>query len=142
MLEGLRKDHAKRRRALWATAAGLTVVVFAVLAGFFFMEAREAKEAKGDPQSVQKATTERIIDKVSKLYQLPIGDPTVAQVQDKSQLQGQPFFAQAEDGDYILIFADAKMAFLYREDINKLVNVGPVSLDAQGVAGENTEKSN
>lgn len=78
------------------------------------------------------ATTKRIIDKVSKLYSLPTDEqPTLAQVKDLKKLEGQPFFAKAAEGDYILIYANSKMALLYRESENKLVNVGPITIQEQ-----------
>lgn len=140
MLGGLRKDHTKRRRALWATAAGLTVVVFGVLVGFFFMEAREAKQNAQAQQAGQQETKNLIVEKVGALYQLPNEEPTVAQVQNKDQLEDQIFFSAAENGDYLLVYKEAKLALLYRERINKLVNVGPINLEGQNVAGDSTQR--
>jgi hypothetical protein len=82
---------------------------------------------------------------VSKLYYLPKDEkPTVAQIEDKSKLEGQSFFTGAQNGDYLLVYTNAKIALLYREHDNKLVNVGPVNTDqnsnANDVAGENTER--
>jgi hypothetical protein len=78
---------------------------------------------------------------VSQLYAVP-GDeqPTVAQVQDKEKLKDQSFFSKAENGDYILIYTNNKLALLYREKEDKLINVGPVSISDQNSAatGDNS----
>jgi len=87
-----------------------------------------------DSASAQAAeaskTSQRIIEKVGKIYQLPEGDdPTVALIQDKTKLGNQEFFSKVENGDYILVYSKDKMALVYREKENKLINVGPIALE-------------
>jgi hypothetical protein len=140
MLEGVRHNPARRRKTLWTVAAGLSVVVLAITAGFFFKENRDLKK---DPNAVAQATSDRVIDKVGELYILPNKEkPTVAKIENKSKLEGQSFFLNARNGDYLLVYGDAKIALLYREEDNKLVNVGPVNTEQNqsnsDVAGENT----
>ena len=106
----------------------IVIVVFAVLAGtagYFF---KQYKDLKNNPNAVVQATTKRIIANVSGLYLVPTDEePTVAEIKDKDKLKDQAFFKSAENGDHILIYGKAKMAIIYRERINKLVNVGPVT---------------
>ncbi|HEU5187873.1 MAG TPA: hypothetical protein VFT87_05235 [Candidatus Saccharimonadales bacterium] len=112
------------------------VVILGGAAGFFFWQYTKLKNS---PETVEKETTQRIVDKVGSMFILPEGEqPTVAQVQDKEKLKDQTFFAKAENGDYILIFANAKLAILYREKINKFVNVGPIA--SGETAGDKTKK--
>lgn len=67
---------------------------------------------------------------VGKLMVLPSDEtPTLATVLDKEQLKDQPFFADSQNGDKILIYTKAKKAIIYRLDGNKLINVGPIILD-------------
>lgn len=76
------------------------------------------------------ATTEvkDLTEKIGQLAVLPTGEaPTVATVSDRAKLQNQPFFAHAENGDKVLIFANAKKAFLYRPSINKIIEIAPIS---------------
>lgn len=117
------------------------VLLLAVAAGYFFWQ---YSNLKNNPDAVAKETTQRLVDKVSKLYVLP-GDeqPTVAQVQDKEKLKDQSFFSKAENGDYILIYTNAKLALLYREHENKLINVGPVTIsDQNSQSGEDKSNEN
>ena len=69
------------------------------------------------------ATTQALVDKVSLLTALPTDEtPTVATVTDITKLQGQPFFAKAQNGDKVLIYTKNKKAILYRETTNEIIN--------------------
>lgn len=106
----------------------VTVLILAGLAIFFF---KQYMDLRNNPNAVSQETTNRLVEKVSKLYDLPKDEqPTVAEVKDKDKLKEQAFFAKVENGDYILIYPKAKMAILFREKDNKLINVGPIAIDA------------
>lgn len=142
MLKGALQPH-RRKKTLWTAVAALAIFVFAISAAFFF---KEYQDIKKDPSAANEATSQRIIDKVAEIYLLPADEkPTVAKIEDKSKLGGQIFFNSAENGDYLLVYPKAKIALLYREQHNKLVNVGPVNTDqpprpeAGGVAGEQAD---
>lgn len=69
----------------------------------------------------------RIISEVGKLVVLPADEtPTIATVSDLAPLKGQPFFADAEMGDKVLIFQKAKKAILYRPSTKKIIIVAPI----------------
>lgn len=70
------------------------------------------------------ADTQSIIEKLSKLIELPNEEPTIATVSDKTKLQGQPFFANVQNGDAVVVYTTAKKAILYRESANKIIEVG------------------
>ena len=60
---------------------------------------------------------------------LPTGEtPTIATVTDASKLKDQAFFTNAVTGDKVLIYTNAKKAFLYRPSTNKIINIAPVNL--------------
>jgi hypothetical protein len=105
----------------------LLIAVLLIIIGFLFIK---YNKASNDPQSAAKATTKRIVERVGSIYDLPTDEePTVAQVQDKAKLQGQVFFAKAQNGDYILVYSKNKLAMIYREKDGKLINVGPINID-------------
>lgn len=115
--------------------ASVLIVLFAALAGFLFWKYLGLKDSSGQA-SAEQERSQGVINKVGELYKLPAGEePTVAQVQDKNKLDKQAFFASAENGDYILIYKEARLALIYRESIGKLINVGPITLD-EGEEGE------
>lgn len=88
----------------------------------------------------------KLIDKIGSKMLLPENDiPTVATVTDKSKLSNEPFFARAEDGDKVLIFATSKQAILYRPSIDRIVAVSPVNpsvFDQTQKADQATASSN
>ena len=105
---------------------GIIIVLLIAAAGFFYWQYNKLKT---NPNSVSQEMTQQVTDKVAKLYALPTDEkPTVAQVKDKEKLKDQPFFKNAQNEDYILIYTNTKMALLYREKENKLINVGPIAL--------------
>lgn len=105
-------------------AAGVLIIVLAALAGFLFWKYH------GSNQEDDQSKSNRIISQVGELFILPKGEtPTVAAIQDLSKLKGQEFFSDAKNGDYVLIYSQAKVAFLYREPEGKLVNVGPIKTE-------------
>lgn len=110
-------------------------IVFAVAIGMAIFFYWQYSMIKSNPDSVSQQKTNHVVEQVSKIYALPSEKPTVADITDKDKLKDQAFFKDAENGDHLLIFADTKLAIIYRESSNKLINVGPISLEdttAQG----------
>ncbi len=73
-----------------------------------------------------------ILQKVGMLIQLPSGEtPTMATIKDAATAkEGQPFLANAQNGDILIVYQTAQTALLYRPSTNKLIAVGPVSAAA------------
>ena len=105
---------------------GALVVLLLVLGSYFFFQWRHLQNS---PQQVAKANSQKVIQEVGKLYELPSGQPTVAQIKDISKLTGQAFFKNAQNGDYVLIYTSTKIAIIYRSGTNQIVNVGPVQVN-------------
>jgi uncharacterized membrane protein YvbJ len=105
-------------------------------AGYFFWQ---YTQLKSNPEAVNEQRTMALVEKVGLLYALPDEKPTVAEISDKDKLKEQLFFKNAENGDKLLIFPNAKQALIYRESTNKLINVGPISLSAEEDAASVTE---
>lgn len=65
---------------------------------------------------------------VAKHYVLPEHEtPILATVTNKNNLS-TPFLQEADDGDKILIYQKAKRVIIYRPSINRIVDIGPVSI--------------
>ena len=135
-----RGEMKKSNKVLWI----ITIVI--ALAGistavFLYMENQRIKT---DPSVLTEATKKAADEearslkaKVAKLMQLPSDeDPVVATVSDKEKLKDQPFFKEAENGDRILIFTEAKKAVIYREKDNRLINVGPIAVTSDGTSAK------
>ena len=85
-----------------------------------------SKQLSND-QLKKEQNTEEIIEELGKLVELPKNDvPTVLTVTDLKPLRNQPFFAEAEIGDKVLIFSQSKRAVLYRPSEKKVVSIAPL----------------
>jgi hypothetical protein len=108
------------------TAFSITLLVTLGVAGYFFMQVRELKQ---DPNKQAEKELQGVIDEVGKLMVLPVNEkPTLATVSDPSKLKDQAFFVNAELGDKVLIYANAKKAILYSVKLNKILEVAPINL--------------
>lgn len=77
------------------------------------------------------AQTAQLLSEVGQLIVLPTDEqPTVATVEDLTQLAGQPFFAQAVIGDKVIIYSKAAKAILYRPSEKKVINIAPIVNDS------------
>lgn len=70
-----------------------------------------------------------ILQQVGKLIELPANEtPTMATITNAASVkQTQPFLANAENGDVLIIYTNAHTAILYRPSEDKLIAVGPVT---------------
>ena len=97
--------------------------------GYFYYQ--KAAALKATPEALARQDAIDTIARVSKIIVLPEGEvPTVATIDDPSKLRGQIFFAKAKVGDKVLLYTQAKKAFLYDPVANKILEVAPVTLDA------------
>jgi hypothetical protein len=112
-------------------ALGLVAVL--LLAGMLWWSHRQVTQLRDDlstQQSASKAQEENraLLDKIGAIILLPKDEtPTIATVNDLDKLKGQPFFANAQLGDKVLIYAKAKKAVLYRPSENKVIELAPLS---------------
>ncbi len=111
------------------------VAVILILAGiggtyYFYIQNKKSQALLKDPTAVQQAETKEILKKLAEFMILPTDEePSVATVLDAGQLKSQPFFAQAENGDKVIVYTKADKAILYRPGTNKIVNVSSVNLE-------------
>lgn len=119
-------------------AAVKRILPFAVLVLLFLGSSASAvylyqrvRILQADPQRQAQEEADALVAKVGTLMILPDERPTVATVNDKEKLKDQPFFAQAEVGDKVLIFAAAKKAILYSPSRQRIVEAGPMTVNAQ-----------
>jgi len=79
------------------------------------------------------------IEKAARHILMPEGEtPSVLTVTEKDRLSGQTFFANAKNGDKVIVYTEAKKAFLYDPIADKIIEVGPVTKTASGSAQVST----
>lgn len=79
------------------------------------------------------AQLKQVTGEVSKLMLLPKGEtPTLATVSNIDKLKSQAVFANAQNGDKVLVYTKAQKVIVYRPSAHKIVDVGPLVLDKNG----------
>ena len=101
---------------------GLLVTCFISISFFaFYFYQKYQKSLNKEQIAVQEV--QELKAAVNKLIVLPDEDPVVATITDKTKLEQQAFFKQAENGDKVLIFQKSSKAILYRPSQQKIVDV-------------------
>jgi hypothetical protein len=109
------------------------ILVSLIPSFYFYNQYQSARSLLQNPKNQTAAATKSLVEAVGKLMELPPGEqPRLATVTDITQLAGQPFFAHAKNGDKVLIYTQGGKAILYRESINKIIEVSPVSATSVG----------
>lgn len=111
----------------------LIVAIFAVISLFLLAQYNDAKAKLASPQASVAAARQvsDTLGKVAKLAIVPTNEtPTVSTVANAAKLKGQSFFANAKDGDKVIVYSQAKEAILYRPSTNQIVIIAPVSAPA------------
>ncbi len=126
----------------------VTVILLVILvlgaiggAGYMYMQNKKLKKdvQTAKDQKDGKISNEELLRKIGEHIVLPSNEtPAILTVDDKDKLKDQPFFKPAENGDKIIIYTQAKKAIIYREAWNKIIDVGPVSVDAKDAAKAST----
>lgn len=107
----------------------LLVVLAAAPSVYYFRQYQKVQIRINNPTEAAKQDAADTIAAVARLMMLPADeDPTVMQVTDVSKLKDQPFFANAQNGDKVIIYTKAKKAILYRVETNKIIDVAPVNI--------------
>lgn len=121
------KETNSARNRMFIIAGALMAVVFVASFGTTFYFYKKYRNAVKNPILVAQDEESEITKKIEKFMELPSEDPTMATVTDKEKLKDQLFFANAQNGDKVLIYAKAQKAFLYRPSENKLIEMMTLS---------------
>ena len=101
----------------------LVVLTTGGAAAYFYNQLQQ------NPQVQVQEEIDTLVAQVGELLVLPEGEaPTVATVSDIELLREQPFFANAKNGDRVLIYTSARKAILYDPVANKIVEIAPINL--------------
>ena len=108
----------------------LVILALAGTTGYFYKKYDNLKNS--NPETIQKEQNQQIVDEVGKLYSLPKNEtPTIGKVSDKAAIKKDyPILDDVENGDYLLIYQNAKKAILYRPSTKKVIKEIPVSIQA------------
>lgn len=109
----------------------VVALLIVALAGTLYLFLQYQQLTK-DPNVVNQQKIQAVVDKAGKLIDLPQGEvPSLATITDIEQLKNQPFFANAEVGDQVLLYTNAQKAYLYSPTKNVIVEVASLNIGRQ-----------
>lgn len=104
----------------------LLVIVLGITSAYFYKKSTSSKT-----DQISQAEIKSLVQKVGRLAVVPTDEtPTIATVSDPDALKNQAFFVDAKKGDKVLIYSNAKKAFLYDPSADKIVNIAPLNTEA------------
>jgi len=105
----------------------IALLVFSIGTSVVFY--RSLAKLKQDPKVVAQKETDALMEKLSEHILLPQDEfPTAYTISDVEKLKERDFFANAENGDKLLIYPKAKKAILYSPSKDLVIGVGPFSI--------------
>ncbi|OHB08971.1 MAG: hypothetical protein A3G46_00325 [Candidatus Zambryskibacteria bacterium RIFCSPLOWO2_12_FULL_39_16] len=114
----------KKQNIFLAIMLLMIIILVGVSVNFYF----KAENIQIGSQTATANEAQKIIEEVSKLIVLPNDEiPTMATIQDPTKLRSQPFFANAKEGDKVLIYTKAGKAILYDPVKKIIVEVAPLN---------------
>lgn len=89
------------------------------------------EKLNNDPQALVDKQNNDLLNKIGALMQLPSNEtPTIANVNNAAQAKQQSaFFANAQNGDKVLMYVKTGEAILYRPSTNKIILVAPLTFN-------------
>jgi|SRR3989344_5325926 len=110
-------------KKLYYLIIGIVILAVLINIAYFLIQFRKGQKASSTPANAQE-NVKSLTAQVGQLIELPKSEePTIATVSNKEKLKDQPFFANAQNGDKVLIYTKSKKAILYRPSINKIIEV-------------------
>jgi len=104
------------------------VVLLIGVSIFLFFQYRQA-QTKLLNAAKPNVESSNLVTEVGRIIILPTGEtPTIITVAKADKLKDQSFFANAVDGDKVIVYTSKKKAILYRPSTKQIVNVESVSI--------------
>ena len=142
-------SKVKRRITRRGLATALCTLLLLASVGYNAYQYLQIQDYRKNPTKAAQEEQARITELVRKHYQIPTystkdGDkdvtkedtPQIATITDITKMKGQTFFDKAQNGDFIVVFPNTRLALIYREKSDQIVNSGPVAVDANQQASK------
>ncbi len=123
-----RRPFARRHALMIRVLAILLLLSLAACAYFAYQYYR----LQSNPTLKAQTETQQTLAQLSKVMMLPNDpNPVIATITDKTKLEGQPFFKNAQNGDRVVIFPSTMKAVLFRPSTGKIIDVAPLEQSQQ-----------
>ncbi len=124
------KSESRFKKKLLLIIGVLVLLALAGVSIYFFLQYQYNQKLLQNPSLASQTETRNLLDRVGKLIVLPSDEqPSIATVSDVTKLKNQSFFANAKNGDKVLIYTKAKKAILYDPSANKIIEVSVLNLE-------------
>lgn len=134
------KPVVKKRRLIPKLSTVIICVLLVIVAGggFYFytkydqtkQEVEKLSTVQGQ-QELSKTQTQQLLEEMRSRIVLPDGeDPVIATITDINQLKNNEFYKDAKNDDRVIVYANAKKAYIYRPSTKTIVNVGAFQLES------------
>lgn len=124
-----RQLSLKRKNKYLRPLIALIILALLVFFAYEYAHTKNQLEKLSNPKTATASATQQLVDSVGRLVNLPTGEtPTIATVNDAAKLKSQAFFADAKDGDKVLIYSKSGRAVLYRPSTNRVIEYSTVNL--------------
>lgn len=130
-------NNIEKMRGKWVKLAIIAVAIFVLVAVsgtaiYFYWQSKKSavgnKAASSGSDMQAEKEIQTIKETIGKFLELPSDEePVLATVTDIEKVKSQKFFANAQNGDKVLIYSENKKAILYRPSSNKIIEVAPLS---------------
>lgn len=103
----------------------MALATFAAVRFYDLYRTYESRVPVTDKEAEKEAAI--LVTQLKKIMEVPDEKPVIATVKDRNSLaQEQAFFAQAENGDKLIVFEQARKAILFRPSVGRIVESGPL----------------
>ena len=128
MVELINMEIKKEFSRKFITIIGAVLLLIIFLPSFYFYRKyQDLKRTVTNPNLLANSEIQKLVEKAGKLILLPKDEnPTLYTVTDIEKVKSQPFFANAKNGDKVLIYSGARKAILYDPKADKIIEVGPL----------------
>lgn len=114
------------RRYTQLGAIGLGALLLIFLA-WQYIDARRDADKLSDPKTSAEQANKELVSDLRKVAVLPADEePQVAELTDKDKQKNNPFFANAENGDKVLVYQKASKVIIYRPSTKQVVNMATI----------------
>lgn len=123
------ENEGSRSKAKKFTWSWLVIAIIMVIVGFGSYTYGQRQLEKNNPLSAKNEASiandraiHDVVAKVGKLMELPKDEqPAMITIIDKSKLANELFFADALDGDQVLVYGLARKVIIYRPSTDKII---------------------
>ncbi len=132
--KGHRRRSLKSKKGYLRPLIALIIVGAIVFFAYEYAHTKNQLEKLSNPKTATASAAQQLINSVGKLSVLPKNEtPVIATINNVATLRLQGafakyFYANAQNGDKLLVYAKSNIAIIYRPSTNKIVASGPYDL--------------